>query len=100
MNKGSELLMEPKPRIRMVCEDPGWPEFWVTCTPAARPCNACSVLRTGMLVASLMSTVVTAPEILLRCWFPYPMTTASSKPATSGFKVTVKSETVFVTVNS
>ena len=47
-----------------------------------------------------MSTVVTAPEILLRCWLPYPMTTASSRPATSGFNSTFKSETVFATVTS
>ena len=70
MNRGSELLIEPRPRMRMVWVDPGWPEFWVTWTPAARPCKACSVRNTGMLVASLMSTVVTAPEILLRCWLP------------------------------
>ena len=70
MNRGSELLMEPKPRIRMVCALPGWPEFCVTWTPAARPCKACSVRKTGTDVAALMSTVVTAPEILLRCWLP------------------------------
>ena len=69
-HRGSALLSEPVPRIRIDWVDPGCPEFWVTWTPAARPCRACSVLSTGTEVASLTSMVPTAPEILLLCWLP------------------------------
>ena len=69
---GELLPAEVMPRTRTAVPPapPGAPEFWVTVTPAARPCKACVGSATGWLAISWPETEAMAPVTLPRCWVP------------------------------
>ena len=83
MYKGSELLIVPIPRIRILEPSPGCPEAEVTVTPAARPFSALST-RNGFDFSRSASEIraIAAVTTLFFCT-PYPITTTSSSNSVS-----------------
>src|SRR5665647_238938 len=77
-NGSLPALIEEDPLTLIVSPAPGFPEFEVTCTPAALPCSASPAFTIGRLAISADVTTDTAPvRSFLRC-VPYPTTTTCS----------------------
>src|SRR5690606_5602176 len=60
-NGAEEPDIDPTPRIRMVCIDPGCPDPPVDCSPGTRPCKALSTEGNGVCSTSLASTTAEEP---------------------------------------
>ena len=58
--RGSQLLMEPSPRILMFTLSPGFPASTI-CTPEIFPCMAEPMLFTELLLMSLLPSEATEP---------------------------------------
>ena len=57
---GSQLLIEPSPRILMLTLSPGFPAS-IICTPEIFPCTAAPMLLTDVLLISLLPSEATEP---------------------------------------